>query len=63
MSYFDNKYGFIFHFIAHKYCGVCNSIQTERLVTYYNLRLDSMIELKIDADSFIVKFNDRYDTL
>lgn len=45
------------------FCGVCNSIQTERLVTYYNLRLDSMIELKVDAGSFIAKFNDRYDTL
>jgi len=37
----------------------CNNIHTKRFVTFYNLRLDSMAELKIDEKSFITMFNDR----
>ncbi|CAH1723951.1 unnamed protein product [Aphis gossypii] len=48
---------------THKFYGDCNNIQTKRFVTFYNLRLDSMAELKIDENSFITTFNDRSDLL
>lgn len=44
----------------HKFCGDSGNIETKRTITYYNLRLDSMIELKIDAKSFVALFKERY---
>ncbi|XP_022183400.1 dynein regulatory complex subunit 7-like isoform X2 [Myzus persicae] len=48
---------------THKFYGDCNNIETKRFLTFYNLRLDSMAELKIDKNSFTTAFNDRSDLL
>ncbi|XP_025200554.1 LOW QUALITY PROTEIN: dynein regulatory complex subunit 7-like [Melanaphis sacchari] len=47
----------------HKFYGDCNNIETTRLITFYNLRLDSMAEIKINENSFIITYNDRSDLL
>jgi hypothetical protein len=47
-------------FIEHKFYGDCYNIETARLFTFYNLRLDSIAEIKINQDSFIITYNDRF---
>ncbi|XP_060845456.1 dynein regulatory complex subunit 7-like [Rhopalosiphum padi] len=47
----------------HKFYGDCYNIETARLFTFYNLRLDSIAEIKINQDSFIITYNDRSDLL
>ncbi|CAH1733010.1 unnamed protein product [Aphis gossypii] len=47
----------------HKFYGDCNNIKTKRLVTFYNLRLDSMAQIIIDENSFTITYNDRSDLL
>jgi len=49
----------VLNLIAHTFYGDSNNIKTKRFLTFYNLRLDSMAELKIDEKSFISTFNDR----
>ncbi|VVC24351.1 Hypothetical protein CINCED_3A009486 [Cinara cedri] len=48
---------------VHKFRGDGNSLETERSITFYNLRLDSMTELNIDSNSFTTLFKDRSDLL
>lgn len=50
----------IFHFTAHTFYGDNNGVKAKRLIKFYNLRLDSMTELKIDESSFVTVFDDRF---
>eukprot|EP00102_Acyrthosiphon_pisum_P008125 XP_003244287.1 PREDICTED: dynein regulatory complex subunit 7-like [Acyrthosiphon pisum] len=47
----------------HKFYGDCDNIETRRLVTFYELRLDSMADIKVNENSFIITYNDRSDLL
>lgn len=47
-------------FTEHKFYGDCSNIETRRLVTFYKLRLDSMADIKINENSFIITYNDRF---
>jgi len=51
---------FMFIFTEHKFYGDRNNIETRRLITFYKLRLDAMADIKINEDSFIVTYNDRF---
>ncbi|VVC24088.1 Hypothetical protein CINCED_3A019886 [Cinara cedri] len=48
---------------VHKFCGESSDIETKRLITFYNVRLDSIVSLKIDENYFIALFKDRSDLL
>lgn len=51
---------YMFIFTEHKFYGDCNNIETRRLVTFYKLRLDAMADIKINENSFIITYNDRF---
>lgn len=56
----NQMFRLIYNFLVHKFFGDSGNIETKRSVTFYNLRLDSMVELKIDAKSFVALFKERY---
>jgi len=51
---------FMYIFTEHKFYGDCNNIETRRVLTFYKLRLDSMADIKINENSFIITYNDRF---
>lgn len=52
----DNIFYFI---IVHKFCGECYNMKTKRWIKFYDFRLDSMSELRIDENSFVISYIDR----